>query len=891
MRDSRKLLGLRVVAMNTRGGQGNAALQPTTLVRFMLLGASAAQNMRAVTIRTPVPWIPARVTAPSSIEWEIPRGQPLPEPSNTDTLPHGPDGTRKICHCSTPVDGASSSLRLLGRTVRPASLRFLRLPFLAWLRGIVPQVELRWPVVFALSCIIALPPVARDAVAQTPRVRSALARLAAYAQDTGLHRPNTKYEFGSVPTSAHIPLGDIERGMLFLRSALELGGRENLDAAQAAFDEAIYRAPADWPWPWYGLALADLALERGGYTVKPSMHQPAGVYYRDAAIHALGKALEADSTFAPAAKLLAERLTSTSDPAVSGEVVRAIRRSVASGGAGPQPWLVFARMQRSMEHPDSALDAFRHYLAAGGDSAVAYIEEARSLLASGDSAAAAPMYLLGAAHVGTSDGKAEYRRDLAWIASPLELATYDSLSDDSLGGWIRAFWSKRGAEDLREPGERLTEHVRRWVYVHDNFMAPQLSTRVAKALRTPLATRGDLPPSMAASMGDASVPTPGLQGVAPLSAAELFQQSYLNVATGSADFLDDRALIYMRHGEPSTIVQTPGRPHEHSPLTWAYATTQGQLVFHFACDLFCLLQRFPVKLDGLIAIDAEYETLAGQLRVGHPSPGVMHRVLSDIDRDLRVGLTTDGFPPHFKHQIEPEAQFFAVGAPGQVLVVFALPGEKLEHVALPDGGAGYPVVLRVIATNAAGQIVRLDTTRRFRADQPLGKGQYLFGLEQLTLTPGTWDVRLLVTEPELDAGGAIGRIGVTIPPDTKLALSDLVLGREGSGLAWQSPAGTVPLNPLDAFPPKGSAELYYELHGATPDSTYQTDIEVKGVYGDAKGTVHLTFKEKAHDALVRARRSIGLSKLEEGQYQVTVTVTEQGTGKTAVQSRYLNVRE
>jgi hypothetical protein len=101
----------------------------------------------------------------------------------------------------------------------------------------------------------------------------------------------------------------------------------------------------------------------------------------------------------------------------------------------------------------------------------------------------------------------------------------------------------------------------------------------------------------------------------------------------------------------------------------------------------------------------------------------------------------------------------------------------------------------------------------------------------------------------------------------------------------------VPLNPLDAFPPKGSAELYYELHGATPDSTYQTDIEVKGVYGDAKGTVHLTFSEKARDSLVRARRSIGLDKLEPGQYQVTVTVTEQGTGKTAVQSRYLNVRE
>ena len=729
-------------------------------------------------------------------------------------------------------------------------------------------------------------------VGQEPAQRAAFARLGAQLLDTtGLARCDTGTGPTLFPASTDASLGEMRRGLLLLCTARERGGRVDLDAAQAAFDEAIYRAPNDWPWPWYGLALADLALEKGDYTVKASMHQPAGMYYRDAAIRALGKALEADSSFAPAAKLLAERLTSTTDPAVNGEVVRAIRRSVASGKAGPQPWLVFARMQRSLGHPDSALAAFRNYLAAGGDSAVAFVEQARSLLASGDTAASGPMYLRGAAHAETTDGRAEYRRDLALIASPVELGTYDSLPADSVGAWVRAFWAKRDAEELRAPGARLTEHVRRWVYVHDNFMAPQLSTRVAKILRMPLASRGALPQSMVASVDDASASAASLNGIVPLSAAELFQQSYLNVATGSAEFLDDRAMIYMRHGEPSQIVQTPGRPGEDSPLSWAYATPQGQLAFHFACNAFCLLVRFPVRLVGLIAIDPEYEILAGQLRAGHPTPGVVHRVLSDIEHDLRVGLSTDGFPPQFKHQMEPSAQFFAVGAPGGVLVVFALPGDKLESVTLPDSSAGYPVVLRVIATNAAGQIVRIDTTRRFRAEKPLQKGQYLFGLEQLRLAPGTWDVRLLVTEPGLDAGGAIGRIGITIPSETKLGLSDLVLGREGSGLTWQSPVGTVSLNPLDAFPPKSSAELYYEVHGATPDSTYQTDIEVKGVYGDAKGTVHLAFSERAHDALVRVRRSIGLEKLEPGQYQLTVTVTEEGTGRKAVQQRYLNVRE
>jgi hypothetical protein len=726
----------------------------------------------------------------------------------------------------------------------------------------------------AMVCALAaLPWLVQAAAAQAPAERATLAHLL----------DSTIPSLSAPSSSTSLPYSTMLRGIELLRSARAGGGRDELDAAQAAFDEAIYRAPEDWPWPWYGLALVDLALDSAGYAVKPSMHQPAGLYYRDAAIRALGKALDADSSFAPAAKLLAARLTSIADPAVNHDVVRTIRRAAAAGKAGPQPWLVFARMQRSLNHPDSALRAFRHYLAAGGDTAVAFIEESRSLLASGDSTDAAPMYLRGADHAGTADGKKEYRRDLAWIASPMELTMYDSLPSDGVGAWIRAFWAKRDAGELRAPGERLTEHIRRWVYVHDHFMAPQLSTKVSKALRMPLTERLPdwAPPSLTETPALGGSPaSPTFEDQTPMNEAELMQASYLGVATGSADFLDDRALMYMRHGEPDQVVRSTAK-RGVAPLAWSYDTpTEGRIVLYFKCTLYCLLVPFPISRDGLMALDVRYE---------FPSPP--RSLVDDVKHDLRAGLTTDGFPPHFRHQLEPAAQFFAVGAPGRVLVVFALPGDKLEHITLPDGGAGYPVVLRVIATNAAGQIARMDTTRRFRADQPLAKGQYLFGLEELKLAPGTWDVRLLVTEAGLEAGGAIGRIGMTVPSAAHLALSDLVLGRDGAGLVWQSPAGPVPLNPLDAFPPKGSAELYYELHGATPDSTYQTDIEVKGVYGDARGTVHLTFSERAHGAVVRTRRSIGLDQLETGQYLVTVTVTEQGTGKTAVQQRYLNVRE
>ena len=744
----------------------------------------------------------------------------------------------------------------------------------------------------AVAALLATTPPLR---AQAPAERAALAQMLDGTGTAGV--PNW-------PSGSDLPYNQLVRGLQLLDSASTADKRDMLDASQAAFDEAIYRAPSDWPWPWYGLALADLALDSSGFRVKPSQHQPAGTSYRHAAILAAAQALKADSSFAPAAELLATLLLPQGQQQSVDPIVEDAVRNAEAFAQTPIMHLTYGRMQRALGHPDSALQAFRQYLDRSTDSATAYLEIARASSALGHEADANAAYFAGAGQLTTPAGRAAYHQDIAWVATDAELVAFDSLPSTQLQRWIVRFWAKRDASELAAPGAVLAEHFRRWRYVFQNFQVVGRKDGV--------------------NFG-AYEPDPLVTEIRNSAFTDYvrFDNAGVFPATSHGQrIIDDRGVIYMRHGTPDKVAR------QGAFMAWKYFTTTGALIFQFAPSSVLGMQapttltgQFPLSsklFDAMMGLDSRYALIAGQLRevsqsqhtrklspwssiedVG-PGGSESRNILSEAlvrrlnrtrARDLRVGLTTDGFPPHFKHQLEPEAQFFAVGAPGRVLVVFALPGDKLEHVALPDGGAGYPVVLRVIATNVAGQIVRLDTTRRFRADKPLGKGQYLFGLEQLTLAPGTWDVRLLVTEPGLDAGGAIGRIGVTIPSSAKLTLSDLVLGREGSGLSWQGPAGAVPLNPLDAFPPKGSAELYYELHGATPDSTYQTDIEVKGVYGDAKGTVHLTFKEKAHDALVRARRSIGLSKLEAGQYRVTVTVTEQGTGKTAVQSRYLNVRE
>jgi hypothetical protein len=272
---------------------------------------------------------------------------------------------------------------------------------------------------------------------------------------------------------------------------------------------------------------------------------------------------------------------------------------------------------------------------------------------------------------------------------------------------------------------------------------------------------------------------------------------------------------------------------------------------------------------------------------------IAEALVHDGRRDIAVGLSTDEFAPEFKRQIEVHTQFFAVGQPdqgsGTVLAVFAFAGDQLTPTPLPQGGVVYPLALRLIATDAAGHIHRIDTTRYFRSADTLRQGQFLFGTEELPVGAGTWDVRLLVTQPKVDAGGAIERREVTLAAGGTLGLSDLVFGREGSGLRWQSAGGTVPLSPLDAYPRSGSVEVYYELSGAEPGRHYQTQLELAGVSGDAKGDVRLGFSEQASGSLLRLRRSVALDPLKGGQYRMTVTVTEDGTERTATRSRLLNV--
>ena len=129
---------------------------------------------------------------------------------------------------------------------------------------------------------------------------------------------------------------------------------------------------------------------------------------------------------------------------------------------------------------------------------------------------------------------AAYRADLATIASDSVLREFDHRTGRNGPPTCKDFWTTRDRAELRADGERLREHYRRLFYARKNFQLTALNRHYDIVER---------------------------------------------YRSGSRDF-DDRGIIYIRHGEPSSraTYAAPGlEPNE----SWRYSRPDGDLLFHF----------------------------------------------------------------------------------------------------------------------------------------------------------------------------------------------------------------------------------------------------------------------------------------------------------------------
>ena len=666
--------------------------------------------------------------------------------------------------------------------------------------------------------------------------------------------------------------GRDERALGWIRGAVVKRRLGEVTENRRYFDEALEEFWAvvverqRWPWGWYGLGRTKLAMAARRLVPYTDEHQPAGSTYEREAGVALTRALEADSTFAPAR--------------------RALSGAVEPGATiTPGALLAMAELRRDTGDLDSTIALLDRYLRAAGDSGVGLLEIARARFGLGNDSAGAAAYSAATARIRTAEARRRLRDDLAWLMDSTELAAFDATPGPSLAASVGAFWEERDVRDLRRPGERLAEHYHRLAYAERNF------ARVSDRQRH---TRN---------------------------------QRFRTHQTR----LDDRAVIYIRHGppderaafaspfataeevaqqDPGTSGGPPSKPSDRTPavppnISWKYRRPQGNLIVHFVAEhgsdyrlIESLLDVFST--DTVLALQMRERPGPAQIQLPAYAADRFARALvrsrADLDpvytrlangpaiqgsanlqieraegqRSLAVGTTTDSYVHDFDAEIEPIVEAYGVPLErgGRVLVVIGVPVRGAGESA-----ASRPMGVRVVvSTEGDRRLLQADTVLALRPVTATGR-TVLAGYLDVPAPPGRHRLRALLTDPASGAGAAAPVQPVLLPAasDSVPAIGDLILGVPGA-LDWSGPDGPTPLNPAGRFRPGSAATLSYAVSGLVPETVYQTTIEIRaGSEGGGRRSTS-TFAMKAEGSRHAVHRGIELRGIGAGSYVLVVTV-------------------
>jgi GWxTD domain-containing protein len=664
---------------------------------------------------------------------------------------------------------------------------------------------------------------------------------------------------------------DRSNGMIHLKLGFvslrlgDLGGKDHYDDAASEFQWAIDLQPA-WPYAWYGMGLAEYGVGDSQVSFVTGLKTMLGKDALTRSAVAFAKSAEIDPSFVRGLVDLANTALRQRVNIKLGVALEALRRSASTtAGNDPEVLLARGRVEREVGDGDSAVVAFKSYLQRGPNRALGLLEVARTQLLLGRFEGTAAYYE--GASLDDSSAVTGYRADLSTIASDSVIGEFDRQQGQRRAVYLRRFWGERDLTELRTDGERLREHYRRLFYARKNFQ---------------------------------------------LTANNRHYDIVERYRSGSRDF-DDRGVIYIRHGEPSSRASyaAPGlEPNE----SWRYDRTDGDLIFHFIAreDVqdFKLVESLFDVLGFSSAVklqqnnSASDNAVAEQLMLSREQLSPIYRRLQAAGRgstgryqnqerragqeSIAVGTTSDSYELRYPNELKATSEVLAVGRDSsghQVQIAYAIAGSSLEPVTVTRGYL-YSVRLRFVATDVRGKVVSaLDTTRHFVAPERVPPNEHLVGRVGTTVPQGSLHYRLAIQQGD-DAGTTLPRDTVRVGPPSAaaLSLSDLVLGSRTANLGWRrTPDDTVLFNPLRTYKRGEEMELYYEIEGLRP-APYTVELAVrkkgggggifKKIFGGGGAAIKLKFDQQATTPTVYTHRSLKLDRLKPGMYVLQLLVVD-----------------
>ncbi len=720
-------------------------------------------------------------------------------------------------------------------------------------------------------------------LAQNPDDRAAIERfrdsLVATSDTNGLLGLETRM-IAAVKGDRSNAVRHLMLGFLSLRIG-ELGGQSHYDDAASEFQWAIDLQPK-WPYAWYGMGLAEYGVGDSQISFVTGLKAMLGKDALTRSAAAFAKSAQVDPGFVRGLVDLANTALRQRVNIKLGVALDALRRAGSTPAHDdPQVLLARGRVEREVGDGDSALVAFRTYLDRGPNHSLGLLELARTLFLLGRYDGMAP-YFEGAA-VDDSVTVASYRSDLVPIASDSVLREFDQASGARRAAYLRDFWGSRDRVELRPDGERLREHYRRMFYARKNFQLTALNRHYDIVER---------------------------------------------YRSGSRDF-DDRGVIYIRHGEPTTRASYAA-PNLEPNESWRYSRPDGDLIFHFVAredvqDFKLVESLFDVLgFSNAIALRedrASNNPMAEQLMLSREQLSPIYQRLQSAggigtgryqteermigQASIAVGTKTDSYELTFPSELKVHSEVLAVGhdsAGSMVQVVYAIAGSGLEPMTVTRGFL-YSVRLRFVATDRAGKVVAsLDTTRHFVSPAPVPPGEHLVGRAALNVPAGNYEYRLAIQQGE-EAGVVLPRDTVRVgqPTAASLSLSDLVLGNRSTNLLWRRSADdTVTFNPLRTYKRGEVMDLYYEVEGLSAGTPYTVRITArkkggsgglfKKIFGGGGTAISLKFQEQGAFPVGTSHRNLKLERLKQGMYVLEVIVDD-GQGRTDRRSQEFQIVE
>ena len=699
-----------------------------------------------------------------------------------------------------------------------------------------------------LACAFRLPPVA----AQSEPIRASLdafgdslQALANVDQIRAVERRAAQHSDTAGDATSAMRLG-----MTILQRAQAQDGRL-FDRARNSFRRAHDLEP-EWVYPLLAIGIA----ERGkgdwlsGERLNIGTRVGHGAYR--SAVRALIEATGKDPGLTTAIIEMDRVATSLRDTSIDHQVLAAVRAAVTAGNDHPSALLILGRRERAAGENQASIASLRRYQARGADVSLARFEIARTMLTEGGGEGDSLYFA--AARSEDSATSAELRADLVPIAEADELALFDAARGSERESFLRRFWEDRARRDLRSPGERLREHYRRLTYARQQFVLS--SNRRHYGLR------------------------------------DLYRAP-------AGETLDDRGVVYVRHGEPARRV-VPLLAGLLPSETWLYRRPEGDLLLHFSgggwkyeggdlTDYRLVPSATALRGEG-IPMDMLFLKLSEvsdiYLKLMSWGGNTVERLLYEEKEwgraSARIGTMTDGFVLQFPQALEARTDLVSIGRRGTsslLQLVYALP-------ATIDPGAA--VRLRLSVFDSLGSILAwTDSTALSEAMGGGGSG----GRFELPVPPGKWYYRFALEVG--DAGLVAPRDSVLVPDLSApaLSLSGIGLGVTSAHIRWlATPSDTALLSPGREFAKDGELQLYFEIYGLGARSPYTTSVIVLDKRGQRVGRNRLrfTFEEEGQGQVTRIRRGIRLTGLDRGEYWLEVRIQD-SAGRESVTRKAFRV--